>query len=827
MPAEPNSPTVDEDQQPMHRLLLRLVWELVKLVAPIAGVAMLAPYYGLGILALLVVLVGGSAKLGWKQFATGLSWLLTAVIIGLCIALGSWITAWWGVPLAVLLLFVGLASAATYERRLGLAKSPLKPEAVNSDLPAGTSAWSGNDLLTPEGEAVRTFDWGELCMGGPTYGTYLFPDGVLLSGLGSSVRFSDSGRYFAAPLPGRDGWGLLILDRQTRKVYRHAQLNEFWELDAFTDEALTGRCSPLVDNQRYRMPLADLLDPANAVQLEATGDLWLEPGWIEAGAPEQRRFPAPQGGHRLLARRYVPESLRALADPTLPLRYPAYRLQMDDALSDLLIDASEPVIWRADGQALVCRVTALQAQTRWPCAYWLWQAGQGWRVLAKPWSEAEDEPSLFWEQASALTEQAMIVEGTVDHPYPDHIGFGYALHSTPSDVEVAIGHSAQGRLQVGEYRRSRVQLSLPLAAEARRGAATVLSEPLGEGVRATFTWQRDNLSGRLGAYTCRIGGWVLDGDWLLDHRVSECGRYLALVAFADSPGVPAQVCVADTLQRTLLCLPRALLVARLVDLRAGELSLLHILGRLGEDEQSTPLRRYDQAAPAAERAARFVEYRADSRLYYESLTLRITEQALQPLPRWRLVERPQVANAEGDFVLPAPTGHDAAWLFGAQSEYCDSYLREGFPRQGGCLLTASGLALDNLGPSMIWSADGRYLALTRFVDRLSASQPADTDQWHLLLLDTHERSWRDGGSHIGCMPVFEGFDAQGIEVRSFTYDWENEEDAGELRRIALADLLRLCATQLEARGSLWLPPHELPRAGQWQRLDSSHLQAWR
>lgn len=828
MPAEPNSSTVtDADQEPMSRLLLRLVWELVKLVAPITGVAMLAPYYGVSILALVALLVGLSAKLGWKTLASGMSWLMTASVIGACISLGMWIPGWWGVPLALVLLVIGLASASTYEKYLGLATPALKPEAVSSELPPGSSAWGGADLLTPEDEPIRTFDWGELCMGGPTYGTYLFPDGVLLGGLGSSVRFSSSGRYFAAPLPGRDGWGLLILDRQTRTVYRHAQLNEFWELDDFTDEALSGRCSPLVDNQSYRAPLADLLDPSKAVQLEARGDLWLEPGWVTTDSPDQRSFPAPAGNHRLSARRYFPDSLRELADPTLPLRYPGYRLQMDEELSDLLIDATEPVIWRADGQALVCRVTSLQSETRWPCVYWLWQAGQGWRALPAPWVSAEDEPTQFWEQATALTEQAMTVQGTVDHSYPDHLGFGYQLYSTPSDVDVAIGHNPQGRLQIAEFRRSRVQLSLPLDAEAVRGAASVQSEPLADGSRATFTWLHDNVSGRLGAYACRIGDWALEGEWLLDHRVSDCGRYLALVAFADAPAVPSQVCVADNQQRVLLRLERSLLVARLVDFRGGELSLLQVLGRLSDSERDTPLRRYDQAAPAAERAARFVERVEGSRLYYEALNLQVTEQGLQPLPRWRLVERPQVANADGDFVLPAPTGRDAAWLFGAQSEYCDSYLREGFPRQGGCLLTASGLALDSLGPSMIWSEDGRYLALTRFIERLSAGQQADTDQWHLLLLDTAARTWRDTGRHIGCMPVFERFDEQGIEVRSFTYDWENEEDAGQLTHIALADLLRLHATPLEARGPFWLPSHELARAGQWQRLDTSHLQAWR
>ena len=102
---------------------------------------------------------------------------------------------------------------------------------------------------------------------------------VLLAGIGASARFSSSGRYFAAPLPSRETWGLLILDRQERRVYRSAEVGEFWELDEFSDEAISGRHSPLVGNQSYRMALADLLHQSEVVDLIAVADLWLEPAF--------------------------------------------------------------------------------------------------------------------------------------------------------------------------------------------------------------------------------------------------------------------------------------------------------------------------------------------------------------------------------------------------------------------------------------------------------------------------------------------------------------------------------------------------------------------
>jgi len=814
-----NMETPEEAAESLGKLVIRLLWELAKLVLPIVAVAMLAPWAALALVATFALLTGLCARLGWRRVAAVLSWLLTAAVIGLSFSLFASLSAWWAVPLCALLLLFGLALVASYEKRLGLAKAkPQTAEIVSSN---GPSAWGGGDLQTPEGETIRTFAWGEIAMGGPTYGSYLFPDGVLLEGLGASVRFSSSGRYFAAPLPSRERWGLLILDRQQRRVYRNAEIGEFWEIDEFSDEAIGGRHSPLVGNQGYRMPLAELLAQSEGVDLVAVRDLWLEPGWsVELGG---RDFPAPAAAHRLRGVPYLPETLRDLEDPLLPLRYPALRLEIDGEPSDLLLAADELPLWRDDGQALVCRIGRA-----WPKTLWLWQAGQGWRELPEPWVTAEAEPGLLWDEPCALSQTELHLQGRLATAQLDHLGFGYQLQHYYGEVETVIGHDPEGRLLLGEQQGAGLTRVLPLEAKGVRGEGAVLGEAMTGGESPRFEWRLDSREGRLGAYACRIGDWQLEGEWLLDHRVSDCGRYLALIAFAEAPAVPHRLCVANLQRRTLLEFAQRPLIAGLLGFRAGVLSLACIVGRLGREERDTALHRYDQAAPAAEQAAGFVERDEHSRLYLRSLALRVAADGLQALPGWRLVECPQVANADGDFILPAPGGRDAAWLFGAQSEYRDGYPRERHPRGDGCLLTASGMGLADVGPAMIWSEDGRYLVLTRHVPRLQAVESADSDRWHLLLLDLQARTLRQGEQHLGCMPHFLRFDAHGLEWRVLPTDWEHEDSASEWQacRQPLGALLALPAVALQPCGELWLPAAELARGEQWQGLDRRHLQAW-
>ena len=822
------------------RILGGLVWELFKLIAPIAALTLLPPFVALGMAVLMALATWISARLGWPRQALVCDWLLTASVMGLSFSVFKhWPWGWgWGIAAVAALLIIGLSLASALRKRLGLA--PVRAEALEDTTEGGGSAWNWNPNSTwiagsdgprtPEGEAVRIFNWGEIAMGGPAYADYLFPDGVLLEGLGSSTRFSDNGRYFAAPLPSRERWGLLILDRHERRVYRNNAVGELWEIDEFTDDAIIGRYSPLVENKSYRVELAGLLAQSEAVDLVAVRDLWLEPREWPADTVTIREFPAPAGAHCLRGRPYLPERLRELEDPLAPLRYPILNLQVDDEPpSGLLLAAEDQPVWRADGQALVCR----SGDARRARPLHVWQAGQGWRRLADPRIEAENEPSLNWREIIGLDETALRRAGEMGMRTLDHLRFGYQFDSYSFGGERCVGHDSEGRILSGERQCPRLIRLQPLAGEGRRGESAILGETLSGGAPPRFEWRRDSDDGGLGAYACSIGAWQIEGEWLLEHRVSDCGRYLALVAFADAPAAPHRLCVVDAQERRLLYFAQRPIIAALLDFRGGVLSVAQTLGRLVRGDADTPLRRFEQAAPPAERAASFLKYQEHSRLYYRQLDVRVADGALEALPGWRVADRPQVANADGDFVLPAPHGRDAAWLFGAESKYRDGYPNARHPRGGGCLLTASGLAVSDLGPAMIWSEDGRYLALTRHVEQLRAihqtGQRVDTDQWQLLLLDTQARTLRPIHGHLGCMPQFLRFDANGIEWRILPGDWEDEDAANswQARRIGLETLTRYAAVTLQRRGERWLPPEELARASQWQRVDAGHLQPWR
>ena len=220
----------------------------------------------------------------------------------------------------------------------------------------------------------------------------------------------------------------------------------------------------------------------------------------------------------------------------------------------------------------------------------------------------------------------------------------------------------------------------------------------------------------------------------------------------------------------------------------------------------------------------FCRYREDSRLYFEWCELQVSAQGLNVLPNWREVTQPQVAIADGDFVQPAPNGEDAAWLFGCETEYADSWLRVHSPRLGGYLLTASGCAVNDLAPSMIWSEDARYLALTRLHSDVDGAMA-----WQLLLLDVQERTLRQSPQWLRNRPQFEGFTGEALKVRLFQHDWaaEGDRDRGSINVIKLRDVLTLPAEPLLPSGGLWLTKDQLANAPAWQALDTAALQPWR
>lgn len=808
--AESDAPT-----ESLPRLLLGLVWHLAVLVLPILLVASLPlPGAALSVVALALVLI---AVARWPRIGKGVSSLLTSAVIGAAFSLGATLPGYWGIGAGVLWGLVGLASAATLERRLGLVSAPVTAEPIGPvDADArGTSAWGGAELLTPEGEPVRTLGWGEIAMGGPVYTDYLMPDGVLLEGLGSSARFSDDGRYFAAPIPSRGAWSLAVFDRQQRRLY-HCANDAFWELDAFSGGELRGRHSPLVSDQGYRLRLDALLREAPFEDFIAIGDLWLAPGWAQVRGQAVVDLSPPAGPHRLRAEPWLPERLRERDDPLLPLRYPSHQLWLDDTPTGLLLPDDERPVWRADGLAFACRLRDTAQERPWPCPTRVWEARQGWRTL-DDWQAREHEPRLLLEAPLALDPVHLAIQARFDLPELDQMEHGHALHHIFSEeVERLAGFDAWGRALPGLRGATRLELLYPLDGATPLMQADLRLAPLADGRRPLLSWQRDASDGRRAAYRCQIGDWSLDGEWCLDHRLSACGRYLALVAFADAPAVPHRVVVVDVPARRLLSFDLDVPLVRLMDFQDGSVELAVVTGRLADALTSTPLQRIDEPPPPLEVAAGFLACRAGSQLCHALRRLRLGT-LLEPLADWRLASQPPASNAYGDFVLPAPAGGNAAWLFGSRTAYGGAYLHERLPRQGGYLLTACGCGLADLGPAMAWSADARYLALTRH----------DDGQWHLLLLDTLAHRLHPWPEPIGPMPRFEGFTDGAVHWRNHPYHDDVAEEAGEPRCLPLDALLGVAPEALEAVDGLWLPACERPRIALWRRLDTAHLDPWR
>jgi hypothetical protein len=807
------------DDKSLPRLLLELLWQVMVLGVPIFLVTCLPPLLGLLIVLMCATLMVLGARLGSQPAGRFFARLMTGAVFGLGFSLGRTLPEYWNLVAALVSIVGGLACTSSLERRLGLAKAKPADEPIH-----GASAWGGGEpAVTPEGEPIRVFNFSEIAMGGPTYCDYLFSDGVLLQGIGSSARFSTDGRYFAAPVPSRQSWSLVILDRQLRRLYS-CNNGRFWELDEFNEQGLRGRHSPLVDNSTQQVSLEELLRTSKAVDLVAVADLWLAPGqWQEDMANALIEYRAPTDDLRVEGHLAFPASLRALPQPTDPLRYPEYRLSLDGEASAMLIHGGAPLIWNPNGKAFACFA---RKEDQSHGGYWYFSADDGWRQLPQPWIASSSEPSLSWEQPLALDGRSLWIMARFDYAQPDCGAYGYGLHSIHSDTETQIGHDPQGRMQVAELPLTRMRLAVPLAGNGLRGTSSVESAPLLNNQRARLDWQHDNSEG-LGAYLCTLGDWQLPGLWLLDHRASDCSRYLALVPFSEPPAVPGHVVVVDVRERRLLQSP-PLLVGRLLDFRGPRLTLAAIYGRLDRKRQTTPLQRFNQPAPDATNAAQFCRYQDSSRLYYQTVELHVEAAQLRQSHPWRQVDRPQAAIADGAFIQPSPDNQDAAWLFGSETEYADSWLRSDSARTGGHLLTASGCAMRDLAPSMIWSPGGRYLALTRFHPD---PQDPNTDrrrEWQLLVLDIQERSLHTYPQWLGNRAEFVSFDNDKVRIRVFELDWEqtDEPDTGSVQSIPVSAVLETPAEALVEHDGLWLPADQLGDTALWIALDKSPLDQW-
>lgn len=559
-------------------------------------------------------------------------------IIGLGIGIGRAIPVFWlAFCVGAVVMIGGVVLLIKVPKRLGWKleeQSSAEPELAaipTTSEPRGASAWGGSEpQLTPEGEPIRVLDVSEIAMGGPLICDYLLPDGSVVFNANPSAQFSSDGRYFVSPMPSRSHWGLLIYDRQQRLLY-HCNISQFWELDEVTDTEVVGRVSPLTSDAAYRLSLSELIANAEAQTMLPVRDLWLPESYWQHNKDkhQSRTLPSPTNAPELKLVAWLPDSLLTLNDPLGPLNYPQGELWLDGQASGLMLYQPEPaIVFAADGQALVC-IANRDGQR----GHWLWQRNGGWRLLDNTWQAKDREPHNTTPELIAVEAEHVRLRmqwGLPSLDYDDHGPIGSYRFA---GMDLQIGQTLTGKPRLGHAPLPEVDLLLPLD----DAPLLLQSAPLNNGLRMTWQPLRDSKSGDLRAYQCRIGTWQVPGEWVLEHRVSDCGQYIALIAFADSPAVLHRVAIAEERSETLHWLDDDIHDVHLQGFIHGQLHLLRLLGRnryvpitgpgQGDPEKEA---RFEEPVPAPGLAHAFAQRHGDWRLFYRQQHVTFAEQV------WRL-----------------------------------------------------------------------------------------------------------------------------------------------------------------------------------------------
>lgn len=776
--------------------------------------------FGISLIILLLLFFVLSAYARWPGAAAAAHTVLPGAAIGLGVSAWVALNSWYGLFACLALVAGAWALLIRMETSLTTKEGSRgsEPQTANSSLYG----------VTPEGEELKFVDAGGSSTG-PSH--LIFPDGVVLARIGNRALFLQNGRYFAAEQFARDGPAMIVLDRYEKQVYYTQDMADFPDLGKPADIATAKARAPKVEDD---MPpgFSQCLANASGASLAPVADLWLEPeAWPGISRNDKAvSLPPPAGNHKLEIRRYLPDSLLALPDPLNPLEQPVYRLMLDGDETGLVSCMPGELAWRADGLAFACRAHTVAEQSRRDGGsahspaepFQVWVQGAGWGEYP-PLNELLDGqlPYSAVLQGLRLEENALWLDVVGANPELSKGDCGHGLSLVYDVTRVCVGYTDEGRMELADNPSPAMCVRLSLD-PSDQPAVMIRSRPMADERTASFSFEgslADLASGGASGWDCRMGDWQLSGRWLPDHRVSSCGRYVALSPF---PSISTEgegpictgVVVADPARRRLWSSP-PLLMAGIHDFTGQGVSVVAIAGSLTDREMDKrgdhiALAPYSVPAPEPDRAPAFFGSSRCERFYHERIRFSLEpDKGLVQQPFWRQVNRPQRITTRGDFVYPNPTGDDAAWLFGGHNESCAHGEGE-TPQTGDFVRTASGFAVGELAPCMIWSVDGRYLVLTQSDARASELGFHD---WRLLLLDTELGMLHRATDSLKGTPHFESLDAEGLILEVSRGGYSRPGDTREKLYISQADLLAMPAVALPGT-SPRLPPEE----GAWLKL---------
>ncbi len=659
----------------------------------------------------------------------------------------------------------------------------------------------------------------EIGMGAPENGDYVMPSGVVFHG-GENYAFTPDQRYLLVPATVRTSQcALSIYDSERDVLYRL----DCADANVAIAQAEAGQVDAL---------LADAVE----VSLKNVLDLRLPLDWNCAELSCSAR--SPDGQYELLGDLVLPDSLLAQTNPLavlglgMNLQSVTYRLSINGVDSGLLchhrfggaVEAENYrvrlVQWFMAGQALLIRATNAKNIEGW----WRWRAEQGWDLLKldqnlfpcqvnqsdvqvgiEPWNLLELNERVLrfkssWQSSATRPTQRLHHFGRC----PDRIEHPDVLHR----------HDERGRIVESPAAEAEIVIEYDLTSQTAcienqglNGAVARISVIAGD-------WQQ------YAAYQYQIGTLILPGAWLLQHRVSSDGRYLALIRHADVPQLPSRIHLFDTQTQQLTEITADLIDPALGTFFDGQLLVYHLQGwRAQPFVAHRPLRYFDLPVPAPHQAWDF-KRGADSEgyLYYRAEQIDATMGQLARVD-YDLFQAP-VATAEGDFTYHHSSMPLAVHYFGAVNEYKDNRMDVRHPYGHGCALIAlqpngvrEWIGIRDVAPAMMFSADGRYLALCYWQEqmRITSEQIQANDRfdlWQLYLLDLAQKTLRIDTKKLGNLPDFQVFNHLVIELSISDNDWIHEDNETQTVQLKLDDLLKLPAISLQQVDDLWLQEQE-------------------
>ncbi len=559
-------------QDSLFILLIKLLFTLFLLVIPFVIPVYLPP-------AFVVVYWLATHLAEWieNRISGTVNWTFIWMLAG-CFGLSGLVAE--HVPGVVLGTLAGVACflflLAMHEGWKKLAKLTIQhgstgPRITKVDLVpfSGPNAWSGEVPETPEGETVRVLSCSEFVMGGPAVCDYLLPDGSVILNGGASTGFSPNGRYFVTPAPSRNDWPLMIYDRHKRLLHTCDVGSRFWEIDLVGDMTISGRESPLVSNQSWTAMIDDLIAHSGKQNMVDVADLRIpQTHWDHIRKLHEKDFPNPPGGEgpSVSWALHLPKSLKALESPLGPLLNPQGEITVSEEGSGLLMSMEFPaIVWRNNDRAFVCEATPKSGGEK---GWWLWDDQKGWKQLHLRQDLRANISHAHRLKPVDLDAHYLTVEWELLQPRLGEKNIGELNSYTGYRLEI------DGQI----FEKPVIRQIIPLPTDGNEDER-LESAPLKNWQKLVWRFRRIDEDISRHVYRCEFQGRLLEGEWLLDHRISRDGRYIALVAYAAFPVVPHRIAIFDSETGVLAWVKEAFFFPELQGFDDKRLYLVHVTER--------------------------------------------------------------------------------------------------------------------------------------------------------------------------------------------------------------------------------------------------------